>query len=261
MNPPQPSAQATSWNAGLYDSKHSFVWERGADLIELLKPAAGERILDLGCGTGHLTAKIAESGAHLIGIDSSPEMIREAWENYPDIEFRIADARDFSFEDRFDAAFSNAALHWIKEAERVVQCVANALKPGGRFVAELGGKGNVREMLNAFRGALEKMGCKRYLNPWYFPSVAEYSSLLEHHGLEVTFAVLFDRPTPLEDSGNGMRNWIEMFAGEFLAAAPEGKREEFIQEVESQLRPKLFRDGSWIADYRRLRVVARKTSG
>lgn len=255
----QSSAQLTSWNAELYDSKHSFVWERGADLIELLKPAAGERILDLGCGTGHLAAKIAESGAQVTGIDSSPEMIREAQENYPASEFHIADARDFSFEEPFDAVFSNAALHWIKEAERVVKCIGKALKPGGRFVAEFGGKGNVENLVNAFHHSLEKMGCKNSPNPWYFPSVGEYSSLLERHGLEVTFAILFDRPTPLEDAGSGMRNWIKMFAGSFLAAVPLERREEFIQNAEHLLHPKLFRDGGWIADYRRLRVIARRS--
>ncbi|HEX5481893.1 MAG TPA: methyltransferase domain-containing protein [Terriglobia bacterium] len=259
MTPRQPSAQATAWNAGLYDSKHSFVWERGADLIELLKPAFGERILDLGCGTGHLTANIAESGAHVVGIDSSPEMIREAREHYPAIEFRIADARDFSFEEPFDAAFSNAALHWIKEAERVVQCLGKALKPGGRFVAELGGKGNVRELVNAFRRSLETMGYEKDPNPWYFPSVAEYSSLLERYGLEMTFAVLFNRPTLLEDGSNGMRNWINMFAASFLASVPPARNEEFIQNVEHLLRPRLFQDGRWIADYKRLRVIARKS--
>lgn len=260
MSPHQPGAPAAAWNAELYDSKHSFVWERGADLIGLLKPGSGERILDLGCGTGHLSAKIAESGARVMGVDSSPEMIREAQGNYPDLVFRVADARDFSFEEPFDAVFSNAALHWIKEAERVAECVGKALKPGGRFVAEFGGNGNVENLVNAFHCSLEKMGCGNGPNPWYFPSVGEYSSLLERHGLEVTFAILFDRPTPLEDAGNGMRNWIKMFAGSFLAAVPPERHEEFIQNVEYLLRPKFFRDGRWIVDYRRLRVIARKIS-
>src|SRR5262249_56540999 len=128
---------------------HSFVWKHGAALIEVLAPRPGERILDLGCGTGHLTAQIAEAGAEVIGIDSSPGMIAEARRLYPHVRFEVADARDFALDAGFDAAFSNAVLHWIKEPERAIACVRRALKPGGRFVAEFGGRGDVRAIVAA----------------------------------------------------------------------------------------------------------------
>lgn len=249
------------WDAALYEAKHSFVWERGADLLELLAPRAGERILDLGCGTGHLTAKIAESGAHAVGLDSSPEMIAEAKRNYPELEFIVADARDFRFEKPFDAVFSNAMLHWILEPERVVQSVGEALVTGGRFVAELGGQGNIEQLVNGLRRARTAIGfpVEAGYNPWYFPTIGEYASLLETQGLDVTFALLFDRPTPLEDGEAGLRNWIRMFGASFLAGISPEKQEELIFVAERQLRKELFREGKWLLNYRRLRFVAWRT--
>jgi SAM-dependent methyltransferase len=142
-----PPESTNKWDASLYEAKHSFVWERGADLLELLAAQPGERILDLGCGTGHLTARIAEAGADVVGLDSSPEMIAEAKRNFPALEFIVGDAREFRFEKPFDAVFSNAMLHWVLEPESVVQSIGEALKTGGRFVAELGGQGNVERVV------------------------------------------------------------------------------------------------------------------
>lgn len=251
---------AEQWNAQLYDAKHTFVWRRGEGVFELLKPERGERILDLGCGTGHLTAKIAATGALATGLDSSPAMIEEARKNYPSLQFCLADARGFHFDDPFDAVFSNAALHWITEARASIECVRAALKPGGRFVAEFGGKGNVEILIRGFYAAFDAIGChpRNDPNPWYFPGIAEYSTLLEQCGLEVVFAALIDRPTPLEDGETGLRTYIRMFAGNFCAAVPSAKQEAFVSQVETILRPALFKDGYWELDYRRLRVKARK---
>lgn len=248
------------WASGLYESKHSFVWQYGADCIELLSPQRGDRILDLGCGTGQLTQKIAASGAIAIGIDRAPTMIEQARKNYPDLRFEVADARNFHFEEPFDAVFSNATLHWIKEPEQVISCIWKALKPGGRFVAEFGGKGNIKKIATAINNALEATGypASPELNPWYFPSIGEYATLLEKQGLSVTYATLFERPTRLEDGEKGLPNWIEMFANSILQAIPATKRSSFIQQIENQLRPELYRDGTWFADYKRIRVVASK---
>jgi trans-aconitate methyltransferase len=243
------------WDARLYDDKHSFVWKHGASLVELLAPQPGEAILDLGCGTGHLTAQIAAAGVSVLGIDSSPPMIEEAHRNHPGICFEVQDARHLETLDQFHAVFSNAALHWIIEAEPVVQGIARALKPGGRFVAEFGGKSNVRLIVAAMQKALLKIGVDSIESPWYFPSIAEYAGLLEEAGLEVTFATLFDRPTPLEGD-DGMRKWVEMFGGHFLNHVPDEQREKFFRLIEDELRPALLRDGTWFADYRRIRVVA-----
>src|SRR5438067_12225299 len=165
------------WDPGLYDGRHAFVWKQGAAVVELLAPRPGEAVLDLGCGTGHLTATIAAAGAAVLGVDSSAEMIAEARRNYPALAFEVGDARKLTDRDRFDAVFSNAALHWVREAEAVVEGVGRALKPGGRFVAEFGGRGNVRALLAAVRAACERVLGTAVEHPWYFPSVGEYAGL------------------------------------------------------------------------------------
>jgi len=182
------------WNPKLYDDRHAFVWRHGAALIDLLAPRPGDVVLDLGCGTGHLTAKIAEAGATVLGVDSSAEMIAEARRAYPALAFEVGDARHLTFDGSFDAVFSNAVLHWVTEPDLAVAGIARALKPGGRFVAEFGGRGNVRAIMTALHSAAEEVGGEAVESPWYYPSVGEYTAVLERHGLEVTFAPLFDRP-------------------------------------------------------------------
>src|SRR5947208_1190213 len=153
---------SNTWDADHYDKSHSYVWTLAADLIELLAPQAGERVLDLGCGTGHLTVKIAERGARVVGIDASAEMVRQARENYPGLEFRVGDATSFEVDDGFDAVFSNATLHWVKDASAAAGRIARALRSGGRFVAEFGGKGNVREVSRAIAAGLAEVGAPAF---------------------------------------------------------------------------------------------------
>lgn len=226
-------------------------------MLALLAPKAGERILDVGCGTGQLTKAIAESGASVVGIDKSPEMIESAQSNYPGIQFRVADAADFSFAEPFDSVFSNAALHWVTRAESAVECIATALKPGGRFVAEFGGKDNAGNIARAIQQTLKERLQVEVNHDWYFPSIGEYTSLLEKHGLEVSSAWLFDRPTPLEGE-SGLRSWIEMFCGSMIKDVPETVRENILGEVEAKLRGTNYQDNVWFVDYRRLRITATK---
>ena len=248
------------WDANLYDAKHDFVWKYGSDVVSLLDPHAGERILDVGCGTGHLTAQIAESGAKVTGVDRSADMVAAARLAYPKLKFQVSDARNLAYRNEFDAVFSNATLHWIHEPELVLQGIWRALRTGGRFVAELGGKGNIRAMQEAFDSALVELGAAKAgeVQPWYYPSVSEYSTLAETNGFEVRLITLFDRPTGLADGAAGMKNWIFMFGADYLARAGDERREQFLARVEEKLRPKLFRDGQWWADYRRLRLMAYK---
>jgi trans-aconitate 2-methyltransferase len=249
-----------NWNATLYENKHAFVWQYGEDLLQLLNPKQGERILDLGCGTGQLTEKIGTSGAVVMGIDNAPAMISKAKQNYPHLRFDVADGRNFQVEQPLDAVFSNAALHWIKEPDAVINCVHQALKPGGRFVAEFGGKGNVQAITTALEGALEQIGISQpqVLNPWYYPSIGEYATRLEKHGFDVNYAVLFARPTPLADADAGMANWIKMFATAYFAELSEQQQMQVISKVEESLKSTLYQDKTWMADYRRIRIVAFK---
>ncbi len=245
-----------AWDSSLYDDRHSFVWKKAGELVDLLDPKSGERILDLGCGTGHLTAQIAARGAIVTGLDSSPSMIAQARQNYPKISFVLGDAREFRFDEPFAAAFSNAALHWMPDPARVVESVARALKPSGRFVFEMGGKGNIARIVDALESVLHEAGYDPR-NPWYFPSAGEYATLLERHDFEVEALWNFQRWNKLEHPEKGLREWLEMFAGPWFEGVPAKARTGLIAEIESRLRPGLFRDGNWWADYRRLRVVAR----
>ncbi len=250
------SGEATgAWDAALYQNKHSFVWRYGANLLELLNPQPGERILDVGCGTGQLTAEIASSGAQVIGLDSSADMLANARKNFPELSFVLADAAGFDFPEPFDAVFSNAALHWVKNAEGAAASMARALRPGGRLVAEFGGKGNIRSIQSALRAVLGPSADEQ--SPWYYPSIAEYSTVLEQHGLEVRNASLFDRPTQLQGE-NGMDEWLRMFMQTYLGQHSSERADEIVHQLVEQLRPRLYRDSIWTVDYRRLRVVANR---
>lgn len=247
-----------SWNPELYEARHSFVWTLGQGVLELLHPTPGEKILDLGCGTGQLTNEIAGSGAEVIGLDASPEMVGQARQNYPDLRFVLSDAGAMQYESEFDAVFSNAALHWMLDAARVGRAVARALKPGGRMVAEMGGKGNIAHIEAALQEVLPPfLDGKMPARKTYFPSIAEYASVLETAGLEVESAQIFDRPTPLEGE-EGMANWLRQFAAYYFAGLSTKIREEAIAETVARLRPVLYQNGAWAADYRRLRFAAIK---
>ncbi|MGB3695759.1 MAG: methyltransferase domain-containing protein [Spirulinaceae cyanobacterium] len=248
-----------NWNPQLYDDKHFFVAEMGAGIKELLTPQPEEKILDLGCGTGHLTQEIANQGAKVIGVDNSSEMIEEGKHLFPQLDLRVKDGEKLDFNQEFTAVFSNAALHWMKNAEEVIKGVNRALQPGGRFVAEFGGKGNIKTIVNALSETLKGAGYKTAgKNPWYFPGIVEYGTLLEKNGFELTFALLLNRPTLLQGK-EGLRNWLIMFAEDsFLAGIPEEQKEAILQETEQKCKPYLYDEGSWYADYRRLRIMAVK---
>ena len=254
------SAHPHHWNSELYQKGHSFVWQYGKELVQLLSPRAGERILDVGCGTGQLTAEIAKTGAEVVGTDFSPDMITAARLNFPDLRFEVADATSLPFNNEFDAVFSNAVLHWVRDQLGAVHSIARSLKPGGRFVMEMGGHGNIREIWTAFLGALTSLGVDQpeRLSPWFYASVGGYARLLESQGLEVSFATLFDRPTRLDGGERGLATWIAMFGGFATDTLTREQRAEFVRRVESLARPALFHDGAWIADYRRLRMIAVK---
>jgi len=247
------------WDVELYDRKHSFVSAYGNDLVKLLAPEKGELILDLGCGTGDLSKVIFDLGSRVIGIDASNEMIEEASAKYPMINFRVMDATDIKLEEKFDAVFSNAVLHWIKQPEEVLEASSSVLKAGGRFIVEFGGRGNCETITNCLIAIMNEKGYNYDMNefPWYFPSIGEYTSLLEKHGFEVEYAIHFKRPTKLSGDG-GFIDWINMFAGNLYKRVPDDQRNIISKIAEGRLKDVLYQNGEWFADYKRIRVVARK---
>ncbi len=255
-------AAVNRWDTELYEAQHSFVWQMGRGLLETLAAKPGERILDVGCGTGHLTAEIAAPGATVIGLDSSPDMIGQARQNFPPshhpgLSFMLADALAMQFENEFDAIFSNAAVHWMLDSEAVARALARALKPGGRLVIECGGKGNIATIETAITRVFGRMGVPLPPSRTLFQSVSSFASILERNGLEVLTANLFHRPTLLAGD-RGMEQWLNQFAAYYFETVPSEQRRKAVVDVVEELRPSLFRDGEWRADYRRLRVSGHK---
>lgn len=250
----------SKWDADLYNQKHAFVFDYGESLIDLLDPQVGERILDVGCGAGQLTAKIGEKAGSVTGIDNSPEMVASARAQFPAIDFRVGDAADFQVERAYDAIFSNAALHWVLAYQKAIACMYQSLRQGGRLVVELGGKGNIQSIERQLKESLQKRGyaTQAALTLWYFPSLSAYTTTLESAGFEVSFAQLYDRPTELADEQTGIKDWLKMFGSRFFASVSAADVEAIQEEVQEKLKPTLFREGTWYADYRRLRVVAWK---
>ncbi len=243
------------WDPERYRRTAGFVAELGAPLIGLLAPQPGERVLDLGCGEGALTAKLVALGAAVVGVDSSAEQVRAA--RARGLEARVVDGQALAFDAEFDAVLSNAALHWMTRPDAVIDGVWRALKPGGRFVGEMGGAGNVRRVKAALTAALARRGIDAAaVDPWYFPTPDDYGGRLAARGFRVDEIALIDRPTPLPGP---LGDWLETFAEPFLFQVPETERPDLIAEVEAALADRLRdRAGRWSVDYVRLRFVAVK---
>lgn len=243
-----------SWNPTVYAENGAFVPSLGAGVLEWLAPQPDERILDLGCGDGQLTTKIAASGATVIGVDASPEMIEGALRK--GIDARICNAETLPFTSEFDAVFSNAALHWVRDQDAMMAGVKRALKPGGRFVAEMGGHGNIAAIRVALIAALERHGCAGLEDDVnYYPTPQGYAARLASHGFAVEEMQLIPRPTPLP---SGMHAWLTTFRSGVLDAVPEALRSAVIEDTVALLAPALRDEqGNWTGDYVRLRFIAR----
>jgi len=246
-----------TWDPENYARNARFVSDLGMPVVELLAPKSGERILDLGCGDGALTAKLVAMGCEVVGVDSSPEQIEAA--RALGLDARVADCQTLEFQSEFDACFSNAALHWMRQPDNVIAGASRALKPGGRFVGEFGGFGCVEKIRSALIAALNRRGIDGVAaDPWYFPRAEEYRARLESRGFTIISIALFPRPTPLPGD---ITCWLTTFTQSFLATLPPDARPSYIDEVREALRPQLSdSQGFWNADYVRLRFFAAKPS-
>jgi len=245
-----------TWNPEAYGQNGAFVHELAGGVLEWLAPQPGEYILDLGCGDGQLTQRIAKTGASVVGVDASAEMVAAA--RGRGLVAEIANAEAMPYADRnFDAVFSNAALHWVHDQDAMMAQVRRVLKPGGRFVAEMGGHGNIAAIRVALMAVLARHGIEgREDNVNYYPTPDAYSRRLQRHGFKVERIALIPRPTPLAEGG--MSGWIRTFRRGLLDPLPEPMRETVVEQTVALLEPVLrYEDGNWTADYVRLRFVAR----
>ena len=243
------------WISERYASNAGFVPKLGEPLISLLKPMAEERILDLGCGDGTLTKKLLDFNVDVLAIDSSIDQVEAA--KAKGLNAIVLDAYALNFDNEFDAIISNAALHWMsKDPDSVIRGLYSALKPGGRLVAEMGGKGNIGRVLWALKNNLQNYGIDwREYYPWYFPGPDDYAERLSRRGFVVSQMDLFPRPTKLPGD---ISDWLETFAEPFLYSVAESHRGDFLDSIKGVLRPFLFRDDCWVIDYVRLRFLAEK---
>jgi len=246
-------AGSDAWDPAAYDRDARFVSEYGVELLELLQPSPKERILDVGCGDGYLTARIAARGAKVVGIDSSPALAEAARRR--GIDVRTERVEELSFGPSFDAVFSNAALHWVPSAGAALANIRRALKPGGRLVVEQGGDENVNTIRKALiRELRDSQGIQTDLaDIWYFPTAFDHARLLAECGFRLRFMLRFLRPTAVDD----MEKWLRTLSAPVLRLLPGSERDGFVQRVARSLRPKLQRnDGKWNIDYVRLRYLA-----
>jgi SAM-dependent methyltransferase len=248
-------ARVQRWNAVTYERNARFVADLAGEVVAWLDAQPGERVLDVGCGDGALTARLAATGAELVGVDASPDLLGAARGRGLDV--RECDANALPFLREFDAVFSNAALHWMRDPDAVVAGIARALRPGGRFVAEFGGHGNVAAPRVALDAVLARRGIDAAaLMPWYLPTPDAYAAVLEAAGFVVDRIALQPRLTPLPGE---MADWLETFAQPFIAAVGPDERAAVIAETVALLRAVLCDDaGRWTADYVRLRVRAHR---
>lgn len=246
------------WDAKLYDDAQSFVHEYGKSLINFIPLNNNQKILDLGCGTGDLTNEIkTKLSCSIIGCDYSSEMISMAKEKYKDIEFLVCDASNLPFENEFDVIFSNAVFHWIEDQTLLHNKIYNALKPGGILICEFGGYNNIISISNAFKKALA-IHNDNYISPFYFPKVEDHKQILKNSGFKIEEIYDYDRPTILPNKGLGLRQWVCQFFSADLSKYGEDKQEEILSFVENELRDTMYDTKNWIADYKRIRVIATK---
>lgn len=247
---------AQTWDPASYARNARFVSDLGSPVVDLLSPKSGERILDLGCGDGVLTKKLADLGCDVVGVDSSVPQIEAA--RKLGLNAFVMSGEDLPYNEEFDAVFSNAVLHWIKSPDATLARVYRSLKPGGRFVAECGGHGCIHKIRTALVQSLDRRGFDGEARvPWYFPTPGDYATRLERVGFRVDSIALIPRPTVLPGD---IIDYLETFALSFFQGFSDEARSDYFHEVRTRLEPQLRgADGRWVADYVRLRFAATKT--
>lgn len=246
--------ETNEWNANKYNKHADFVSALGMPVVELLNPQKGEKILDLGCGDGTLAMELEKVGAKVIAVDLSKDMVAKSRQK--GLDAHVMSATELPYVEKFDAVFSNAVLHWVKDSQLAVENIYKSLKDGGRFVAEFGGYGNVHHIVSAMKEVFfrhQEYG--KFDDCWFFPSAKAYQNILEKCGFEVGYIELIPRPTPIDD----IANWLDIFSNGITSNLTTEQKEQFKQETREILKHKIYsQENGWVADYVRLRLRATK---
>jgi 2-isopropylmalate synthase len=247
-------SNTNKWNADKYNKHADFVSNLASPVIDLLEPKKDEHILDLGCGDGTLAVEMEKLGANVIAVDLSKSMVEKTKEK--GIKAFVMSATELTFENEFDAIFSNAVLHWVKDANEAIKKISKSLKSNGRFIAEFGGCGNIKYLTEAMQEVFDNhKEFGSFNNPWYFPKDTEYKQLLENNGFNVEYIELIPRSTKIDD----ISNWLDIFANGIVSHLTDEQQKQFKQEVRAILKPKIYsEEDGWVADYVRLRLKATK---
>ncbi len=229
------------WNAEEY-AIHSAPQQKWArELIGKLNLKGNEIFLDIGCGDGKVTAEIATylKNGTVVGIDNSGEMIFLATEKfptskYPNLSFRKVDARALPFHQEFDIAFSNAALHWVLDHGPVLEGIYQSLKPDGKVVVQMGGKGNASQVLEVLNETMCKNNWEEYFHNFSFPygfySPEEYGHWLRGAGFEI-INLEFKPKNMVHETTEKFKGWLRSTWLPYLDRIPEILREEFIDAL------------------------------
>lgn len=243
------------WNSLLYDKKHDFVSEYGKELLEFIPDNKEQSILDLGCGTGTLTAQLYNLGGKVIGVDSSSNMIDKAKKEYSNIKFMVCDALDLPFDSEWDVVFSNAVFHWISDHNTLLQNIHKALKSQGLLICEFGASGNISTIENSFAEVSNELGFE-YQHKFNFPTVDDFGKLLANNDFVIDKIYDYDRPTILKDAEQGLENWMKQFFSFELSVMPDDIQFVAFERVKQLTKSSLWNGKAWVADYRRLRAIA-----
>ncbi|MFS3930297.1 class I SAM-dependent methyltransferase [Priestia flexa] len=242
-------------------SQSSFISSFGGNVMNVLSPQAGENILEIGSGNGYMANQLSSLGVNITGIDSSENMVEQSQHHYPHLQFMHVNALDLDYEDQFDAVFSKNTLHLIHPPSVVIKNIYRALRLQGRFVTEFNGKNHLYPVFNEVMRQLAVFNIisSDFSLPFYFPSIGEYTSLLEQHEFHVQSAIYFTHPLVLQHE-DGLRNWLDTHASSLFKNITAETKQIIFNRVEDRLQETFFKHDEWYLPAASIRVQAVKIS-
>lgn len=242
------------WDAATYDRVSDPQVAMAQRVLERLDLTQGERVLDAGCGSGRVTELLLERGAEVVAADQSASMVEAARERLKGrARVMQADLAEIELDEPVDAVFSNAVFHWVPDHDRLFAALYAALRPGGRLVAQCGGRGNVERFHEGARVVGEREPYAPYLSgwvgPWNFAGPEETTRRLEAAGFAEVECALEPWPVTPDDPTGYLRS---VCLGYHLERLPEELRAPYVRDVQAELGNPLE------LDYVRLNIDARR---